>query len=141
MIVYLDSSAVVPILIDEPGTATCRRLWDGADRRITSRLTYVEVAAALAMAERHDRLSSPEHDQAWTNFSDIWPDVDVVDVTAELTESAAKLARSSALRGYDAIHCAAAVAIDDRELVSASGDRRLLDAWRRLGMATVDTSK
>ena len=27
---------------------------DDADSRVSSRLTYVEVAAALAMAERHD---------------------------------------------------------------------------------------
>ena len=139
MIIYLDSSAVVPILIDEPGTATCRRLWNDADRRITSRLTYVEVAAALAMAERLDRVSSAEHDEVWTSFTDIWPDIDVVEVTAELVASAAGLARSLALRGYDAIHCAAAATIDDPELVSASGDRRLLDAWRRIGMAVVNT--
>jgi uncharacterized protein len=139
LIVYLDSSAVVPILIDEPGTATCRRLWVDADRRITSRLTYVEVAAALAMADRQERLSSAEHEEVWTGFTDIWPDLDVVEVTAELVASAADLTRSLALRGYDAMHCAAAVTIDDPELVSVSGDRRLLDAWRVMGMAVVNT--
>jgi hypothetical protein len=37
------------------------------------------------------------------------------------------------------MHCASAVTIDDPELVSASGDRRLLDAWRVIGMAVVNT--
>jgi hypothetical protein len=41
------------------------------------------------------------------------------------------------VEGYDAMHCAAAVAIDDPELVSAKGAGRLLDAWR--GLAVVNT--
>jgi predicted nucleic acid-binding protein len=141
LIIYLDSSAVVPILVEEPGTATCRRLWNDADRRITSRLTYVEVAAALAMAEQRDRISSAAHDQVWTGFAGIWPDLDIVEVTAELVTSAAGLVRPLALRGYDAVHCATAVAIDDPELVAAAGDGRLLDAWRAMGMAVVNTSQ
>jgi Txe/YoeB family toxin of Txe-Axe toxin-antitoxin module len=43
------------------------------------------------------------------------------------------------LEGHDAMHCAAAVAIDDPDLVSASGAGRLLDAWR--GPAVVNTLK
>ncbi len=75
----------------------------------------------------------------WTSFTDIWPDLDVVEVTAELVASAAALTRPLALRRYDAMHCAAAVTVDDPELVSVPGDRRLLDAWRGIGIAVVNT--
>ncbi|GAB2454138.1 hypothetical protein GCM10027062_38220 [Nocardioides hungaricus] len=140
MIVYLDSSAIVPILVDEPSTETCHRIWDDADRRTSSRLAYVEVAAALATAERQERISASEYDQAWTNFGAIWPDVDVVDLTPELAGSAAVIARSVSLRGYDAVHCASAVELDDVELVAATGDARLLAAWRELGVSVIDTN-
>ncbi len=140
MIVYLDTSAVVPILVAEQSTNACRRIWDDADRRISSRLTYVEVAAALAMAERQGRVSSAEYTEAWSNLVEIWPDVDVVDMTAELAASAAGLARTLALRGYDAEHCASAAALDDPELVAAAGDTRLLTAWQELGIAVFDVN-
>lgn len=140
MILYVDTSAVVPILIAEPSTVTCRRLWDDADRRVSSRLTYVETAAALAMAERQRRISRHEHDEAWSSFVEIWPDVDVMDLSAELAESAADLARSSALRGYDAVHCATAAQLNDPDLVAAAGDGQLLAGWRSAGVAVVDTN-
>jgi uncharacterized protein len=141
LIVYVDTSAVVPILIAEPTTALCRRIWDDADRRISSRLTFVEVAAALAMAERQQRVSADEYDEAWSNFAAIWPDIDVVDLTAELAATAAGLARTLALRGYDAVHCASAAQLNDSDLVAAASDARLLAAWRSLGVAALDTSQ
>lgn len=141
MIAYLDTSAVVPILIDEPSTTTCRRIWEDADRRLSSRLTYVETGAALAMAERQGRISGAEYEQAWSSFVDIWPDVDVIELSADLTASAAGFARSLALRGYDAVHCAAATRCDDADLVAAAGDARLLAAWRSLGLSVIDTRR
>jgi hypothetical protein len=44
------------------------------------------------------------------------------------------------VRGYDAVHCAAAEQLSDEQVVAASGDRRLLDVWAALGVATFDTN-
>jgi len=140
LIAYLDTSAVVPILVEEPTTTTCRRIWLDADRLVTTRLTYVEVAAALAMAGRRGRVTAREHDHAWTNFLELWTAIDVVDVNAEIITSAATLARPYSLRGYDAVHCATAIAVNDVEMVAAAGDRQMLDAWREQGLAVVDTA-
>lgn len=140
MIAYFDTSAVVPILVEEPTTPTSRRIWRDADRLVSTRLTYVEVTAALAMAERQGRVSVGEHDQVWTNFLELWTVVDVVEVSEGITTSAASLARPHALRGYSAVHCATALAVYDVELVAASGDRQLLDAWCEHGLAVVDTA-
>ena len=52
MIGYLDTSAFIPLLIDEPTSEACRRFWDDADVIVSSRLLYVETAAALAQAGR-----------------------------------------------------------------------------------------
>lgn len=98
MIAYLDTSAVVPIVIDEPTTAECRRVWNESEHRVSSRLTYVETAAALAMARRQRRISVDEQLAAWSGFVKIWPDVDVVDVTEELTVMAAQVADRASLR-------------------------------------------
>lgn len=50
MIGYLDTSAFVPLLIEEPTSQTGRRFWDDADVIVSSQLLYVETAAALAQA-------------------------------------------------------------------------------------------
>jgi uncharacterized protein len=55
--------------------------------------------------------------------------------------TAAHLALVYSLRGYDATHCAAALAVLDSDLVAASGDKRLLAAWQQEGVAVRDTTK
>ena len=140
MIAYLDTSAVVPILIAEPSTQRCREVWDEADGLVTSQLTFVEVAAALAAAQRAERITPSQRRRAWANFEHAWPDIDVLDLTAELCQSAAGFAWTQALRGYDAVHCASAHAVSDPDLVAVSGDAQLLGAWHRLGIAVLDTN-
>jgi uncharacterized protein len=42
VIAYFDTSSIVPLLIEEPGSETAGRLWDEADRLVSIRLVYVE---------------------------------------------------------------------------------------------------
>ncbi|MDR2254154.1 MAG: type II toxin-antitoxin system VapC family toxin [Bifidobacteriaceae bacterium] len=139
MIVYFDTSAIVPIVVAEPSSEICRRLWEHADQRVSCGLAYVEVGAALAAAERQGRLATRQRADAWLSFEAIWPDVHVVELTAGLASRAVRFAQSLALRAYDAVHCAAALAVQAPDVVAASGDARLLDAWRALGVATAAT--
>ena len=64
MLAYFDSSALVPLVIDEPSTARVRTAWNAAHRVTTSLLSYVEARAALARAERSHRIGSDQHQQA-----------------------------------------------------------------------------
>ncbi|WP_018157256.1 type II toxin-antitoxin system VapC family toxin [Demetria terragena] len=140
MIVYLDTSAIVPLLVAEPGSTACQRLWNDADIVASSRIAYVEAAAALAQAERLERLTPSEHDAARSLLDQVWDEVAVINVDAAVTRHAARIARTMALRGYDAVHCASAELLASDELVAATGDHRLLQAWRDLGLATYDTA-
>lgn len=140
MIVYLDTSAVVPLLVAEPASTFCRQLWDDADAVVTCRLTYVEASAALAQAERLGRMTKPHRHAALILLDRLWIEFDLVDIDDTLVHLAASLAAEHALRGYDAIHAAAATQLDDTDMVAASGDRTLLRAWRALYLATADTN-
>jgi hypothetical protein len=140
VICYFDTSAFVPLLISEPGSGFCRELWEASDAVVTCRLLYVETAAALAQAERLRRLSGREHGEALRRLRLLWPEFDVIEADAALADRAAELARAQALRGYDAVHCASAEALDDDDLVLASGDRAVLKACTDLGIATADTT-
>lgn len=138
MIIYLDTSAVVPLLIREPGSATCQLVWNASDDAVTSRLTYVETAAALAQALRHGRMTDAQHRASLRRLDDVWTQCDVLDPDQDLAVAAGLMAHAHGLRGYDAVHCASAVQLHDPDLVAVSGDPKLLRAWTTLGLATVD---
>ncbi len=139
MIVYLDTSALVPLLIDEPTSDACGELWDGADSVTCTRLAYIETVAAVAMAERIGRVSATEARDGRSVLDELWPVVDVIELDQGLMTEAARLAVLHGLRGHDAAHCAAAVAASDPQLVAASGGPRLLAAWRAEGVTVRDT--
>jgi uncharacterized protein len=136
MIVYFDTSAIVPIVIDEPVSPAAARLWDDADRVVSSRLVYVEARAALAMARRTDRLTGVGLSAAVDDLELVCGQLDVVEVTEQLIRGAGDLAQRFGLRGYDAVHLASARAVADPDLVLAAGDRNLLAAASSLGIAT-----
>jgi predicted nucleic acid-binding protein len=140
LIVYFDTSAIVPLIIEEPSSEAASRLWDHADRVVSSRLVYVEGRAALAMARRMHRLGDSELRAAIGDFESICEQLDVVEVTDRLVRQAGELAQDLALRGYDAVHLASARAVTDEDLVLAAGDVGLLSAADALGIATANLS-
>lgn len=136
MIVYFDTSAIVPIVIEEPGSMVASRLWDEADRVVSSRLVYTEGRAALAMARRLDRIDECGLREAVDDFESLHDQLDVIEITEGLLREAGGLAEQLSLRGYDAVHLASARLVDDPEMVLAAGDVSLLAAARAVGIAT-----
>ena len=135
MIAYFDTSAVVALLIDEPGSARATSLWDGADRVVSVRLLYPETRAALAQAERLGRLTARQLRGAVTEFDSLFEVIDLVEVDHVLAVRAGELAEVRRLRGYDAVHLAAAERVRDPDVVVIAGDGVLLDAAADEGMA------
>lgn len=137
MIAYFDTSALIPLVVEEPGSEAASRLWDGAERVVTVRIAYPEGRAALARARRLDRLASRAYRAALAAFEDLWAQLDRVEITAALAQRAGDLAERLALRGYDAVHLAAAETLaGDPDLVVVAGDTDLLDDARTLTLAT-----
>lgn len=136
MIVYFDTSAVVPLIVEEPSSAMCIRLWNEATRAVSVRLMYAEARAALAQAQRMARLSQDELATAVGQLDVLTGQMSFIEVTQRLMSAAGALAETHQLRGYDAVHLAAAQAMADGDAVLISGDRRLIDAAAREGLAT-----
>jgi uncharacterized protein len=137
---YLDTSAFIPLIVVEPSSAACRRFWDDADAVVCTRLLYVEAAAALAQARRMARLTASAHRAALRRLDRLWEQVEIAEVDQIVVERAAALAHRFDLRCYDAMHCATAAQLAEQDLAAATGDKRLLDAWAELGVATFDTN-
>ena len=140
MIAYFDTSAVIPLLIGEPSSATCTRMWNEAARSVSVRLLYPEARAALARAERMGRITKRQHEVAVAELETIITEIDHVEITAQLARNAGDLAQAHQLRGYDAVHLAAAIAALDAELVLVTGDNDLAGAARSLGLPVALTS-
>ncbi len=140
MIAYFDTSAVVPLLVAEPGSGRALALWDGADRVVSVRLVYPETRAALAQAHRLGRLTARELRTAVKAFESLHEQLDVVEVDADLARRAGELAEAHLLRAYDAVHLAAAESVRDANLVVVAGDAALLDAGAAEQMTTAHLS-
>lgn len=124
-VVYFDSSAFVKLLVDEPGTPSAARLWDTADVIASGAITYPEVRAALAAAHRDGRVRDSDFDRARASWKLAWSSVAIVRPTESVLRHAGDLAERHALRGYDAVHLASALALADTEVIVAAWDHRL----------------
>lgn len=134
MIVYLDTSAVVKLVVEEPGSDLAARLWDAADVRITSLVTYAEARAALAAARRDRRTTAGASAAAAVQLEARWSECTKVGVSEPLVHDAGNLADAERLRGYDAVHLASALRADARDLIVATWDTALGDAATRMGL-------
>lgn len=140
MIAYFDTAAIIPLIIDEVSTGQCTRLWNESSRVVSVRLLYPEARAALARAQRMGRLTRPQLTAAVDELESILTEVDHVEVTDQLAHEAGELAQRHGLRGYDAVHLAAAAAVADGDVVLVTGDADLAVAARAVGIAVSTTN-
>lgn len=124
-VVYLDASAFVKLLVEEPGTELAAALWDGCAAAVSSRLAYPEVRAALSAAHRNLDLDRGGLEQAEHSWEEFWAATRPVELTPAVERRAGELAGEHALSGADAVHLASALAVADRGLIVAVWDRRL----------------
>ena len=125
----------------EAGSELVESLIAAADRCASHLITYAEMRAAFAKAQRMGRMNQVANHAAIASFESDWRTCQVVAVTDPLIHRAGDLADRFGLRGYGSVHLAAAEAISlllMPELLSfVCFDERLCDAARALGMATV----
>lgn len=138
MIVYLDASALVKQYVAERGSAQVHALLDRAEALGTAAISRAEVAAALAKAARVGALSRDEAQAALQVFYTQWPDLVRLQLTEVVLARAGELAWAHGLRGYDAVHLAAAhfwqTALGEAVTLAAF-DRQLWEAGAQIGLA------
>ena len=97
-----------------------------------------EVAAALAKAMRVEALTQEEASACLQVFREEWPDLMRVQVTEMVVTRADTLAWDHGLRGYDAVHLAAASLWQDafgEQVTFSTFERRLWQTAKRVGLA------
>jgi len=137
MTLYLDTSALVKLYVDEEGAATVRGAVDQAELIATSAIAYVEARAAFARRYRERGLSASAHRSLVRDFERDWSRYLTVGVAPTVIRDAARLAESHRLRAYDAVHLASARTVSgrvSRSCVFASWDATLERAAAREGL-------
>ena len=137
MILYLDSSALAKRYLFEEGSTEVQRLIAGAEQVGTSVIARVEVVAALGRARRQKLLDDQPAARLRVLFTGHWLSFVRLSLGENTIERADALAWELALRGYDAVHLASALAW--REAIAesplfATFDKVLRKAARTQGL-------
>lgn len=113
--IYWDSSAVLPLIVQEPSSAGLRKFYSANSEAVAWWGTPVECVSALARLEREGGLEPGMVTEALRRLKEInesWHEVQPLDL---VRDTAARLLRVHALRSADALQLAAAlIACDHR---------------------------
>ena len=121
---YLDSSAIVKLVLPEPESLGLRDFLAGDDDHVSSALARVEVLRTVR------RVDSAEN--TLRDAEQVLERVSFVDLNEPLLADAASL-KPPSLRSLDAIHLATALSLDGLDAL-VTYDRRLRDAATDAGL-------
>lgn len=106
MILYLDTSALVKLFVDEPHSDRIRRAVLESALITTHAIAYVEACAAFARVT-HERRDEALFPGLRRHLDSQWEAWEITAATEPLLHRAADLAGHYRLRGYDSVHLAA----------------------------------
>jgi len=110
LILYLDTSALVKLYAEEPGSDEVRNAARESRVIAISELGYVEARSALARREREGSFSAEQHDRAVDLLKHDFREFYLLrPVTGKVVAQAGELVREHTLRTYDALHLATAL--------------------------------
>ena len=109
----------------------CRYQTDpsSGNRVYVARITFVEVVSAVTRREKGLHLSATDADTARLAFEQDFLNIfRKVEISEDLINEAAKLAKKNALRGYDAVQLAAALETEKERIALGLPSLTLLSA-------------
>jgi predicted nucleic acid-binding protein len=134
VILYLDTSSLVKLYVDESGSQEVHSLVEEAELVVASVVAYPEARAALARRRRERRLTAAAYRRAKVALDADWPRLLTLAVGGELARSAGDLTERKRLRGFDAIHLASYLAVvrefPGESVRFSAADQRLVRAAR-----------
>jgi uncharacterized protein len=137
MNLYGDTSALVKLYLNEAGSAETLEVVLAAADVGTSIITLAELGAALRRAAGANRLTLEDAALALAAFQAEWPGYQRIQLPESLIANALAIAWQHQLRGYDAVHLAAAFewqAVLGEPVVVATFDQDLWDAAAAAGL-------
>ena len=132
MSVYVDSSALLKLYLDEPDSERAERLLVGSGDWVSGRHTAIEVRRNLARSLEGKQLAAAQR-----QFQRDWENTAVVELTAEVCDMAGQLAEITGARSLDALHLGAAQVAGSGSLPLITFDLRQAQVARALGWVVI----
>ncbi len=139
MILYLDTSSLVKVYVEEEGSPAVREQVDRAEVVATSVVAYAETRAALARQRREGGLTAAAFDRARADFEEDWPSYVTLEVSEAVYREAGDLAEKHHLRALDSLHLASYMLLfgdGTKQIRFSSFDERLNRAARKEAKGT-----
>lgn len=135
MNLFLDTSALVKVFVEEQHSDVVRSEVERAAVCIACRMTIVEAHATFARMRVGGRLDDATLNRLAPALDRLWADVAVIPLDDPVVDAAVGVARRHALRGYDAVQLASALeAARASSITFASFDAELEVAATREGL-------
>ena len=137
MIVYADASLLVKRYLIEAGSEQVIALLTPQTTVGTALISRAEVSAALARAVRVNIITRADAEKSLAEFRSHWPYMLRLRLNEAVATRADELAWEHNLRGYDAVHLAAALIWQsglDEPLFLGTYDRQLWQAGQNTGL-------
>lgn len=128
MIACLDTSALLRLLVRQPGSDAAERVWEAARVAVASELVAPQARAALAAARSDGRLDAAGARHARTLLDWLTSQLRLVGVDGALARHAGELAERHGLDDRAALHLATALAVADPRAVVTTWDAALATA-------------
>ncbi len=129
MILYLDTSSLVKLYVEEEGSNAVRGLVENAAVVTTNVIAYPEARSALARLHREAGSTAEQHERMKSDLHRDWSALLTLQVTEKIWRHAGELTESYALRGFDSLHLASYLALAGLDLAHpvrfSSYDRNL----------------
>lgn len=126
MILYLDTSSLVKLYVEEEGSPAVRALVDKAAVSATAVIAYAEARSAFARRFRERSLTRAEAGRVKAALDLDWPHLLTMDINQGIAQQAGELAEKHALKGFDGLHLACYLAL--RSLVAEEVEFSSFDA-------------
>ena len=110
MILYLATSSLVKLDIEEDGSRAVRSLVAQATVASTSVIAYPEARSAFDRLRREGGLAEEELGQIKGELERDWPSFLTLNLTEKIWRHAGELTEIYALRGFDSLHLASYLA-------------------------------
>ena len=133
MILYLDTSALIKLYVNEKGTDIIYDEVEKSDIIATSTIAYAETRAAFMRLKRENYFDQKDYLSVVNAFEMDFKDYLAVEVSDKIIKATGKLVEKYPLHGFDAIHLASAVFLlrqTNEKVVSACWDKRLREAFK-----------
>jgi uncharacterized protein len=148
---YFDTSALAKLYVQETGSAYVSNIVNTKNERqrpshqiAFAKIGLAEVSAAIARRERLEEISQPTRRRLYQQIiQDSYARFRLLNITDSIVYLAASLTQRIALRGYDAVHLATAIELNQRMLqmrrppiIFVSADDALCQASSAEGLRT-----